>query len=139
MQESKPFLALAEDDNTYWVKPLGNPHGLTSLIAEQVVAHIGFLIGAPVRPVTLVDIPQTMDGWPYGEGLRVRPGVAHASLHLESHPLSATSSSTSNVTTTPSDNPASLRSGSGAQAKTSSGSTTLEQTTRSGPLTTATG
>ncbi|MEG9247761.1 HipA family kinase [Arthrobacter sp. Soc17.1.1.1] len=84
---SRPFLALAEDDNTYWVKPLGNPHGLTSLIAEQVVAHIGFLIGAPVRPVTLVDIPQTMDGWPYGEGLRVRPGVAHASLHLESHPL----------------------------------------------------
>lgn len=84
---SRPFLAAADDDNTYWVKPLGNPHGLESLIAEQVVAHIGYLIGAPVRPVTLVNIPPAMDGWSYGDGLRVRPGVAHASLHLESNSL----------------------------------------------------
>src|SRR5690606_25854479 len=54
------FLGLASDGNAYWIKAPNNPQGSRSLIPERVVTHIGMVIGAPVRPIALVDIPDGM-------------------------------------------------------------------------------
>ncbi|NQX28311.1 hypothetical protein HQQ81_13270 [Microbacteriaceae bacterium VKM Ac-2854] len=80
---SGAFLALADNGHDYWVKPLGNPQGDLVLATEQIVAAVGRLIDAPVRPVELVSIPASLAGWKYFDFHRLRPGIAHASLHLE--------------------------------------------------------
>lgn len=48
---SRPVLASASDGRNYWLKWPGNPHGILSLAHEMIVARVGRLIGAPVRPV----------------------------------------------------------------------------------------
>lgn len=53
-----PVLAATDDGRRYWLKWPGNPHGNRSLVNELVVARIGELLGAPVRPARLV----TVDG-----------------------------------------------------------------------------
>lgn len=67
----------------YWLKALGNPQGDQILATERIVSGAGALIGAPVRPVALVEIPDELAGWRYGEVHRLSPGIAHGSLLLE--------------------------------------------------------
>jgi len=75
------FRGLASDGNYYWIKAPNNPQGSRSLIPERVVTHIGLLLGAPVRPIALIDIPDGM-GISYRPGYPLRAGVAHGSLEL---------------------------------------------------------
>lgn len=77
------FLGLASDGREYWIKAQNNPQGSRSLIPERVVTHLGQKIGAPVRPIALVQIPGELD-WTFAPGLRLRPGTAHGSLNLDS-------------------------------------------------------
>ncbi|WP_346957999.1 hypothetical protein [uncultured Arthrobacter sp.] len=72
----KPFLGLADDGNQYWIKHVGNDHGIQSLVVERVVAAVGDMILAPVRPIALLEIHPKMA---LDETLRaafVRPGLA---------------------------------------------------------------
>lgn len=78
---SAAFLGIADDEQQYWVKPANNPQGARSLIPERIVTGIGHLIGAPVRPIALVDIPADMT-YVYQPGYSLRPGVAHGSRNL---------------------------------------------------------
>lgn len=75
---------LTSGSQAYWVKVLGNPQGDQVLVNELVVSSVGELIGAPVRPTALVSIPEALAGWKYGPAHRLRPGIAHGSLHLAS-------------------------------------------------------
>lgn len=75
------FLGLASDGNRYWVKAQNNPQGARSLVPERIVTHIGLAIGAPVRPIALIEIPPALDHI-YAPGYRLRPGVAHGSLDV---------------------------------------------------------
>ncbi|MBB6567004.1 hypothetical protein HPO96_31200 [Kribbella sandramycini] len=77
------FLGLAESQRQYWIKPLGNPQGDQILVTEQLVSAAGRLIGAPVRPTALIEIPEELSGWKYGEVHRLSAGIAHGSLNLE--------------------------------------------------------
>lgn len=79
---SRAFLVAANDRQQYWVKVPGNPQGEIMMATEVIVAAVGNIIGAPVRPTTLLRIPQALVGWKYGPTDWVRPGTAHASLHL---------------------------------------------------------
>jgi hypothetical protein len=81
------FLGLVDSGEQYWMKVLGNPQGDQVLTNEQIVSAAGALIKAPVRPTALIEIPLEVAGWQYGETERLRPGVAHGSLHLESADL----------------------------------------------------
>lgn len=59
-----PILAVTDDGRRYWLKWPGNPHGTVSLVNELVVARIGGLIEAPVRPVSLVHVePDLAEGY----------------------------------------------------------------------------
>lgn len=78
------LLGLADNGRQYWVKACGNPQGDLVLTTEQIVSAVGLLLEAPVRPVVLLDIPESLAGWLYGPGLRLEAGVAHASEHLAS-------------------------------------------------------
>lgn len=78
---SAAFLGVADDDQQYWIKPSNNPQGPRSLIPERIVTGIGQLIGAPVCPIALIDIPEDM-AFVYQPGYSLRPGVAHGSLNL---------------------------------------------------------
>lgn len=75
-------LCITDDRKSYWIKALGNPQGDQILVTEAVVSGVGRLIGAPVRPTALIQIPSGFDGDKYGPA-RFRTGVAHGSLHLE--------------------------------------------------------
>lgn len=77
------FLGLTENSRQYWVKPIGNPQGDQIPVTEQLVSAAGRLIGAPVRPTALIEIPGELSGWKYGEVHRLAPGIAHGSLNLE--------------------------------------------------------
>lgn len=79
----KPFLGLAADGKQYWIKHVGNAHGIQSLVIERVVAAVGEMILAPVRPVALLEILPTMALDEMLRGAAVLPGLAHASLHLD--------------------------------------------------------
>jgi hypothetical protein len=68
----------------YWIKVIGNPQGDQVLVTEQLVSAAGRLIEAPVRQTAVVQIPEELAGWRYGEFQTLRAGVAHGSLHLES-------------------------------------------------------
>lgn len=81
---SLPFLGLAVNGDRYWVKCLGNPHGVDSLIAERVVEALARKLDAPMRPSVLVEVPEhlTHDSRLIGSGNQA--GIAHGSLLLDS-------------------------------------------------------
>lgn len=59
-----PILAVTDDGRRFWLKWPGNPHGNVSLVNELVVAKLGELIDAPVRPVSLVYVePDLAEGY----------------------------------------------------------------------------
>lgn len=76
------FLGLGDDGQSYWVKVPGNPQGDTILSAEQIVSSVAQLIGAPARQTSLIEVPQDLAGWEYGQFHKLRSGIAHASLLL---------------------------------------------------------
>lgn len=80
---SGTFLALASDGNTYWTKPPANPQGDRTLVTEVLVAGVGALLGAPVVPTALVDIPADLE-FTYTPQHKLRAGVGHGSLDVES-------------------------------------------------------
>jgi hypothetical protein len=80
---SGTFLALASDGNKYWTKPPGNPQGDRTLVSEIIVAGVGTLLGAPVVPTALVDLPAGLD-FAYTAQHKLRSGVGHGSLDVES-------------------------------------------------------
>ncbi len=77
------FLGLASNGKQYWVKVADNPQGTQVIVNEVVVAGIGQLLGAPIRPTELVKIPSTLTEWRVVPGMALHHGVAHASEHLE--------------------------------------------------------
>ena len=79
---AKPLLARADDGKRYWLKAINNPQGASVPVAEQVVARCGELIGAPVRPVQLVAIPEDLAGYTIYPGHILEVGIAHGSLDL---------------------------------------------------------
>jgi hypothetical protein len=79
----KPFLGLADDGKQYWVKHMGNDHGVQSLVIERVVAAVGEMILAPVRPVALLEVGDAIASDSMLRKVAVRPGLAHGSLHLD--------------------------------------------------------
>lgn len=80
---SRPFLGITGDGRRFWVKYLGNQHGIDSLVSERVVAAMARKIDAPMRASVLVDVPEwlTSDGRLIGSG--VQPGPAHGSEFLD--------------------------------------------------------
>ena len=81
---SVPFLGLAVNGDRYWVKCLGNPHGVDSLVAERVVEALARKLDSPMRPSVLVEVPEHLvhDSRLIGSGNQA--GIAHGSLFLES-------------------------------------------------------
>ena len=79
---AKPVLVRADDGQRYWLKAISNPQGANVPVAEQVVARCGELIGAPVRPVQLVVIPEDLAGYTIYPGHILKAGTAHGSLDL---------------------------------------------------------
>ncbi|MCO4276098.1 hypothetical protein NG701_16985 [Pseudarthrobacter sp. HLT3-5] len=79
----KPFLGLGSDGQSYWVKHRNNDHGVQSLMVERVVAAVGQLLDAPIRPAVLVTIPEAVANDPMLRGYGVASGAAHGSEHLE--------------------------------------------------------
>ena len=80
---SVPFEVRATDGDRYWVKQIENPQSARSPITEQVIAGCGRLIGAPVRDIRLIGVPEELDGEKLSSGVVLRQGIAHASLNLE--------------------------------------------------------
>lgn len=80
---SVPFLGLAMDGNSYWVKYLGNAHGIDSLVAERVVEALARKLSAPMRPSMLVDVPPSLLHHPGLSTSGIQAGVAHGSLLLD--------------------------------------------------------
>lgn len=75
---SKPVAVRCDDGETYVAKSIqpGNAGMKTGVTAEQVVARLGRMIGAPVPEVVYVDVPQEMiDNQP--EMAHMAPGLAH--------------------------------------------------------------
>lgn len=81
---SVPFLGLAVNGGRYWVKCIGNPHGVDSLMAERVVEALARKLDAPMRPSVLVEVPEHLIHDPRLLGSGNQAGVAHGSLLLES-------------------------------------------------------
>lgn len=77
------FQGVTDSGRRYWLKVLGNPQGDQVLVTERIVSAAGELIGAPVRPISLVEIPPALAGWRYGETEKLPAGIAHGSLVLE--------------------------------------------------------
>ncbi|MCA9086096.1 MAG: hypothetical protein KDA81_18690 [Planctomycetaceae bacterium] len=80
---SRPFHASADNGETYWVKQIENLQSSRVPVTEQIIAGCGQLIGAPVRPCSLMLIPSDFDGDMLMNGTVLRTGIAHASLHLD--------------------------------------------------------
>jgi len=78
---SGTFLALASDGRQYWVKSPENPQGNRTLVTEIVVQGVGALLGAPVVPTALVDIPPRMT-YSYTRQDRLHGGLGHGSLNV---------------------------------------------------------
>lgn len=57
---SQPQLVRAEDGNRYVVKFQNNPQGLRILANEMLGASIATLLGLPVPPVAVIEVPETM-------------------------------------------------------------------------------
>lgn len=81
---SNAFLGLADDGRSYWLKVPGNAQGDEILSAEQIVAAAAMLIEAPAVKVELIEVPEALSGWEYATFHRLRPGIAHGSLVLDS-------------------------------------------------------
>lgn len=81
---SIPFLGLAVNGGRYWVKCIGNPHGVDSLMAERVVEALARKLDAPMRSSVLVHVPGHLiqDSRMVGSGNQA--GVAHGSVLLDS-------------------------------------------------------
>nr|WP_152225496.1 HipA family kinase [Arthrobacter citreus] len=75
-------MGLATDGNSYWVKYLGNAHGIDSLIAERVVEALARKLSAPMRPSMLVEVPPSLLRHPELLSSGIQAGVAHGSLLL---------------------------------------------------------
>ncbi|NQD89424.1 hypothetical protein HP499_16690 [Paenarthrobacter sp. CM16] len=80
---SVPFLGIAASGAHYWVKYMGNAHGLDSLIAERVVEALARKLDAPMRPSILVNVPEALTHDPRLVGSGIQAGVAHGSLILD--------------------------------------------------------
>jgi HipA-like protein len=72
---ARPVLAAADNGKSYWLKWPGNPHGNLSLAHELIVARIGEVIGAPVRPTCLVFVDQALVESYYIDGQRLPSGL----------------------------------------------------------------
>ncbi|TDU89673.1 hypothetical protein EV138_3248 [Kribbella voronezhensis] len=72
---AKPVLAVADNGKSYWLKWPGNPHGNLSLAHELIVARIGQLIGAPVRPTPLVYVDRALVESYFIDGQRLPSGL----------------------------------------------------------------
>lgn len=57
---SQPQLMEAADGNLYVVKCQNNPQGLRILVNEMLGAALAGLLGLPVAPVAVIDLPETM-------------------------------------------------------------------------------
>jgi hypothetical protein len=66
---------VADNGKRYWLKWPGNPHGNLSLAHELIVARVGELIGAPVRPTRLVSVDQALVESYYIDGQRLPSGL----------------------------------------------------------------
>ena len=80
---SVPFLGLATNGNRYWVKYMGNAHGIDSLVAERVVEALAQKMDSPMRPSVLLEVPEPLTNDPRLRGSGVQAGVAHGSLFLD--------------------------------------------------------
>lgn len=65
---TKPFLALASDDNYYWCKRLHNDHLWQSTVNEIAASIIGGSLGAPVREWKIIDVPKSLHGYYVRDG-----------------------------------------------------------------------
>ena len=81
---SQPALVLASDGRQYWIKPLDNPQGDRVPVTEQVVARCGHLIDAPTCAVTLLRIPEELEGEPLAGSRVLQQGITHGSLNVPS-------------------------------------------------------
>ncbi len=80
---SNPVALICDDGHTYVVKAR-QPNNATIghvVVAEQVVARIGLLIGAPVPEVALVEVPALLVSAQPEMG-HMQPGVAHGSRFM---------------------------------------------------------
>ena len=83
---SQPAVLMDADGQEYVVKALQHGHNdiHRSIVAEQIVCHLGKFLGMPVGQPVLVDIPQTLIDMnpdlktPY----LYRSGVAHGSIRI---------------------------------------------------------
>lgn len=80
---SGSFLALAEDGQRYWVKPLNNYQGERVPITEQIIGRVGAIIDVPTCRVRTVRIGSDLAGWRFRADREISPGIAHGSLHVE--------------------------------------------------------
>lgn len=80
---ARPFLAVADDGRSYWVKCIDTcpQHSKMSVAIKHIVSNVGRLINAPVCESNLIRIPEELAGWPLGKG-HLQAGLAHASLAL---------------------------------------------------------
>lgn len=65
---TRPLIALCSDGEYYWCKRLENAHGWESTVNELVVSIAGEIIGAPVRPWKIVEVPKELEGLFIKEG-----------------------------------------------------------------------
>ncbi|WP_416417189.1 HipA family kinase [Paenarthrobacter aromaticivorans] len=79
----KPFLGLASNGKTYWIKHSHNDHGVQSLMVERVAAAVGLMLQAPLCPVELVHVPGSIARDPLLAGFGVMSGTAHGSESVE--------------------------------------------------------
>lgn len=85
---AEPALVVADDGHQYWLKPLGNPHGHMSLLAERVVGVAGEWLGAPIAPSRLLQLsPQLAQAFTFSGRTHAQPGFAHGSRLVASQPL----------------------------------------------------
>ena len=80
---SGAFLGSDSHNKQWWVKPLNNKQGERVVITEAIVGTVGRLIGAPVCQTAIVRIPDSLQGQKLGRGLRLEPGLAHASRKVD--------------------------------------------------------
>jgi len=80
---SGTFLAVASDQQRWWVKPQNNLQSPRVIVTENIVGRAGALIDAPVCEVTVVRIPEELAGWEFRPGAKLEAGLVHASLAIE--------------------------------------------------------
>lgn len=79
-----PIQVKANDGRTYWVKTQTyNPEKAHYLVAAQVAARAGRLIGAPTCEAKTIRIGPSFHGRPLASGDVLSEQVAHASLQVE--------------------------------------------------------